>query len=107
MSTGQRDQDQTREVSSRLWELAEVTSCLPRQLRELSAELQAWQSAAAFDDGTRDPGGPDNPITAARYALSEATTAALALDRRISDAARHMAAVFGGRVPDEALRLAD
>lgn len=91
MSTGQRDQDQAREVSNRLISLAELTSCLPRQLRELSAELQACQRSAA-DNGAREPGGLDNPITAARFALAEATTAALALDRRIADAARHMAA---------------
>lgn len=93
MSIGQRDQDQAYEVGRRLSALAELTSCLPRQLRELSAELQTYLGAVAADDGARGPEGVDNSITAARFALSEATTAALALDRRIADAARHVAAV--------------
>jgi len=93
MSTGQRDQDQAREVSLRLSAMAEVSTCLPRQLRELSALLQACQRAVDADDGARAPDPLDNSIAAARFALSEATTAALTLDRRISDAARHVAAI--------------
>ncbi len=85
MSTGQRGRDQTLEVTRQLGALAEVTGCLPRQLRQLSAELQACLGG---DDGL------DSSITAARFALSEAATAALALDRRLADAAGHLATVM-------------
>lgn len=96
MSTGQ-DVDRACEVGRRLRALAEVTGSLPRQLRELSADLQAYQgSLVAVADGNGS-GDLDSSITAARFALSEATTAALALDRRIADAARHLAAVAADR----------
>lgn len=49
------------------------------------AELQACLGG---DDGL------DSSITAARFALSEAATAALALDRRLADAAGHLATVM-------------
>lgn len=83
MSTGQRGQDGVHEVARRLGALAEVAGCLPRQLRELSAELQACLGGD----------GLDSSITAARFALSEAATAALTLDRRLTDAARHLSAI--------------
>lgn len=90
MSTGQRGQDETLDVARQLGALAEVTGCLPRKLRELSAELQACL------DGDH---GRDSSITAARFALSEAATAALTLDRRVTDAARHLSTVVAAE-PD-------
>lgn len=84
--------DALRQVGLALRALAEATNNLPRELRELSAELSACQGSDS--GGGRERGGPgiDDSILAARFALSEATTAALALDRRIADAARHVAA---------------
>lgn len=83
-----------QQVGRALRALAEVTNGLPRELRELSAELLACQ---ASDSGAVGPerreSAADYSILAARFALSEATTAALALDRRIADAARHIAAI--------------
>ncbi len=70
-----------------------MTNNLPRELRELSAELSACQGGDRGGGGReRGEPGADYSILAARFALSEATTAALALDRRIADAVRHVAA---------------
>lgn len=84
--------DALQQVGRALQALAEVTSNLPRELRQLSAELSACQAGDGGGAGRepREPGA--DSILAARFALSEAITAALALDRRIADAARHVAA---------------
>ncbi len=89
--------DALRQVGLALRALAEATSNLPRELRELSAELLACQGGDGAGGGVgvageRRGAGSDYSILAARFALSEATTAALALDRRIADAARHIGA---------------
>jgi len=54
--------------------------------------LQAYRGAVASDGGARGAEGLNNLITAARFALAEATTAPWALNRGITDAARHVAA---------------
>ena len=94
-SAPQGADDALRQVGLALRALAEATSNLPRELRQLSAELLACQGgdgAGGGVAGERRGAGSDYSILAARFALSEATTAALALDRRIADAARHIGA---------------
>ncbi|MEZ5411491.1 MAG: hypothetical protein R2761_25895 [Acidimicrobiales bacterium] len=86
-SIGRRNQDQACEIGRRLRALAGVTSCLPRQLRELSAELQACQGPA---DGQRRTDDVDGSIHSRPFRPVREAITALTLDRRITDAARHM-----------------
>lgn len=89
-----------RDADDTLSSVARFASSLPRLLIDLNATLLACQNAEQAGQHRQMEGGkPEASIAAARFALAEATTAALTLAHRLAEASRTIAGLVGDEEP--------